>query len=185
MNQMSAVTARRKPAVLDMLYFAYGSNLNLAQFEERCPHAEPVRALMLAGHKLVFRGVADIVPAKGRKVAGALYRITDHCEAALDRYEGWPRLYRKTYKRVSGQPIMWYTMNDCRISPPMVGYLATILRGFSDWRLDVSLLAAAVEEAQEAQWMQRREDWAERADVVTVQRRPAYVVSSKAKGDQA
>ena len=38
------------------LYFAYGSNINLQQMEQRCPAARPVGPVILDGYELRFRG---------------------------------------------------------------------------------------------------------------------------------
>ena len=42
------------------LYFAYGSNLNIAQMRKRCPGAKPFSPAVLHGWKLVERLYADI-----------------------------------------------------------------------------------------------------------------------------
>ncbi len=87
------------------LYFAYGSNINLDQMAQRCPNAEPLGVVVLNGYELQFRGnsrgagVATIAPKRGGKVYGLLWNITEKCEASLDIYEGYPRLYTK--KQVS------------------------------------------------------------------------------------
>jgi gamma-glutamylcyclotransferase (GGCT)/AIG2-like uncharacterized protein YtfP len=136
-------------------YFAYGSNLNLSQFQRRCPDARPIARMKLPDYRLVFRGVADVVPASGRIVQGALYRITKRCEAALDRYEGFPHLYRKeTFIIEIGHGpdakvvnVMFYVMNDHYISPPSPYYLQTIEDGYHDWKIPNASLKRAVNHA--------------------------------------
>lgn len=132
------------------LYFAYGSNLNLVQLLGRCPSAAVVCPHALYGWKLVFRGVADIVPGKKTdKVYGALYRITQHCEIALDRYEGYPHSYVK--KRVDSPHgrIMFYIMNKTnRIGTPSVRYFNIVAEGFQNWGLPTDSLTDAVLHAQ-------------------------------------
>ena len=39
------------------LYFAYGSNINLGQMEQRCPAARPVCPVILDGYELRFREI--------------------------------------------------------------------------------------------------------------------------------
>ena len=73
-----------------MLYGAYGANLNMANMEVRCPLAKPILGFHLVDYKLVFNGVADIIKHKGAKVPIGLWKITDKCEKALDRFEGFP-----------------------------------------------------------------------------------------------
>ena len=80
-----------------MLYAGYGSNLNKAQMEERCPGSDIVATKVLKGWCLCFRGVADIVPENGSFVNLGIYKISTKCENALDFYEDFPNLYRKEY----------------------------------------------------------------------------------------
>jgi gamma-glutamylcyclotransferase (GGCT)/AIG2-like uncharacterized protein YtfP len=84
------------------IYLAYGSNLNMEQMANRCPTAQVVGTSNLNGYKLLFRGghdraVATIEPKEDCSVPVLLWEITPRDEAALDRYEGWPFLYRKAY----------------------------------------------------------------------------------------
>lgn len=79
-----------------MLYFAFGSNLSIAQMRKRCPGCEPVGPALLLGRALGFPyrsqnfppgGAADVVDAEGAEVWGALYRLTATDLAGLDRFE--------------------------------------------------------------------------------------------------
>ena len=137
-------------------YFAYGSNLNVVQFARRCPAAERICQVTLPDFKLVFRGVADIIEAKGKKVEGAVYKITPACEAALDRYEGFPHLYyKRTFSALLTSPdgrretvvVMFYVMRDRLISPPFASYYETIEEGYADWNISTDTLEAALRHA--------------------------------------
>ena len=77
------------------LYFAYGSNINLDQMRYRCTDATVYGQAVLDNYDLRFRGsgVATVEPKEGACVYGLLWELTDQCEASLDRYEGYPRLY--------------------------------------------------------------------------------------------
>ena len=75
------------------LYFAYGSNLNVEQMKSRCPDSVGISAAVLSGWKLVERTYADIEPAAGECVNGALYEISERDLENLDRYEGFPGYY--------------------------------------------------------------------------------------------
>ena len=87
--------------MMERLYFAYGSNINLEQMADRCPAAEVVGTAVLDGYELLFRGnrsgygVATIEPQPGKQVHGLLWKLTPECEQSLDFYEGYPRLYGK------------------------------------------------------------------------------------------
>ena len=77
------------------LYIAYGSNINLEQMAFRCPNSKVVGTRMIPGYELEFRGVATIVPKEGAEVPVLLWEIDQRDEISLDRYEGFPRMYRK------------------------------------------------------------------------------------------
>lgn len=136
------------------LYIAYGSNLNLEQMEHRCPYAVPLGTTVLRDYRLLFRGgdgsaVATVEPKEGGSVPVLLWEITPRDEEALDRYEGWPRLYRKETVTVDfgGKPVeaMVYIMNE--IYPfglPGSGYLNGIKEGYAAAGLDVAVLKVAM-----------------------------------------
>lgn len=139
------------------LYFAYGSNLNLEQFTRRCPRATRFGRFQLPDWRLIFDGVADIIPSPGDMLHGAIYTITPECERALDRYEGYPSLYYKDtfwieYTTKDGarreRPVMVYTMGTERIRPPSQSYYETIRKGFDDWGIPHDTLIAAHREAR-------------------------------------
>ena len=81
--------------LVNTLYFAYGSNLSTAGMSFRAPSAVRVSRARLDGWKLVFRGVANIVPAEGRHVEGAIWDVDEDGIRALDRYEGAPHHYER------------------------------------------------------------------------------------------
>ncbi len=135
-------------------YLAYGSNLNLEQMANRCPTAKMAGAATLENYQLLFRGghanaVATIEPQKGGSVPVMLWDITPADEVALDRYEGWPFLYRKekvcvtlNKKRVTA---MVYIMNEGRpLGTPSCYYYNIILQGYQSARFDVDILKQAV-----------------------------------------
>ena len=69
------------------------------------PHTKVVGASMLKDWRLLFRGahagaVATVEPFKGGNVPVLVWELTSSDEAALDRYEGWPFLYRKETVKV-------------------------------------------------------------------------------------
>lgn len=80
-----------------MLYFAYGSNMQLDQIRERCPSARFVCAARLKGHRLAFTrlsknrqcGVADVVQSTGAEVWGTVFQIDETEIGVLDKSEGF------------------------------------------------------------------------------------------------
>lgn len=128
------------------LYGAYGSNLNKAQMRYRCPEALPCETLVLHNHALVFRGVADIEEVRGQSVTLGLWMITEQCERALDRYEGFPHLYTKQFIDTDAGQVMVYTMCDqTDVHPPTYNYLASICKGYDDFAIDRALIKTALD----------------------------------------
>ena len=109
----------------ETLYFAYGSNINLGQMEQRCPGARIVGPVTLENYELRFRGhgFATIAPKENCSVHGLLWKLTPACEQALDRYEGYPRHYTKepvTVRTADGREFLSWLMlwrNRCAASP--------------------------------------------------------------------
>lgn len=152
----TAPTAVRRAKRPTKLYFAYGSNLNVEQFFRRCPAAKRFSRCGLPDYVLFFDGVADIRPQPGGMVEGAIYEITDRCELALDRYEGFPHLYGKTEFEIEDthrgktrrRRVMVYTMESQQLGMPSNDYERTIREGFDDWGIPHETLDAAVNEAR-------------------------------------
>ena len=160
-NTYFHATANKKKRAF---YFAYGSNLNLAQMRHRCPKANPKQGggvcipVKLIDWRLCFRGVADIEPRDGAVVYGGLFEITPACERALDVYEGYPRLYTKALAKVvlpdgTVEEVMFYRMNSRTYeSVPGKSYFETICKGYADFQLPddaFKLLEQAVVDAEE------------------------------------
>jgi gamma-glutamylcyclotransferase (GGCT)/AIG2-like uncharacterized protein YtfP len=133
------------------LYLAYGSNLNLEQMARRCPTAEVVGATVMRNWRLLFWGVATIERCQGDKVPVLVWNIKPADEYALDRYEGWPHLYRKESVRVTvnGKQVraMVYVMNRGHLTPPNRMYYNTILEGYKSAGFDVNILRNAARNA--------------------------------------
>ena len=140
-------------------YLAYGSNLNLEQMAHRCPTAKPVGPVVLKDYQLLFRGghggaVATVEPFKGKSVPCLLWEITPADEAALDRYEGFPFLYRKEKVKVKlgkkNIETMVYIMNEGRpLGTPSCYYYSVILDGYKSAGLDTTTLKQAVQDSME------------------------------------
>lgn len=139
-------------------YIAYGSNLDVGQMAYRCPDAKVVGRAVLKGWSLVFNGVATIVPKEDSIVPVGVWSISDRDEANLDRYEGYPRLYRKEMfvlklKDADGnekfEDAIVYVMNAGRRDrmPPSNVYYNTIKRGYKEFGLDVNILNQAVDDS--------------------------------------
>lgn len=133
-------------------YIAYGSNLNLKQMARRCPTAKVVGTALLKDYQLTFRGVATIEPLEGASTPVAIWEVDNQSVLALDRYEGYPHLYRKEWVEIDcNNTIMKcivYIMNGCYPSMPQMGYYQSIREGYRDVGLDESKLIEALEDTQ-------------------------------------
>ena len=85
---------RRDEKMGQVLYFAYGSNLDDEHMRSRCASAQPVARAVLPNYALAFGGfshrwdgaVASVVRARGARVEGLLYRLDDADLRSLDRF---------------------------------------------------------------------------------------------------
>ena len=131
-----------------MLYFAYGSNLNLFQMKRRCRDSIFLKKINLKNFKLTFRSkyrAADIEQRKNFFVPGALFQISKSDEKKLDVYEDFPVLYKKYYFYYYGKKVMTYTMvTKSRFMFPTERYLNVVKRGYRDCNLDKKMLLKAL-----------------------------------------
>lgn len=134
----------------EKLYIAYGSNLNLTQMSKRCPTARAIGTAMLKDWRLTFRRVATIEPCSGAETPVGVWRITPEDELALDRYEGFPTLYRKENVEVEVRgeklQVMVYIMNEGAPNLPTPSYYKTIADGYADVGLDSIFLKDALDD---------------------------------------
>ncbi len=80
----------------ELLYVAYGSNLDADQMRERCPGAEPRFRARLHDHRLDFThysrrwsgGAADVRPHASGIVWGVVSALSADHLPALDAFEG-------------------------------------------------------------------------------------------------
>ena len=133
------------------LYIAYGRKINLEQMAHRCPNSKIVSKEMLKGYELEFRGVATIVPNDKSEVPILIWEIDGRDEHSLDRYEGFPNLYRKELFEIEvdgeKKECMAYLMNKGQISPPTSYYYNVINQGYEANGMDTSYLRAALEKS--------------------------------------
>ena len=137
------------------IYGAYGSNMNLPQMAKRCPNAKVVGKGHVNGYYLTFRasGVANIEVRDEASVPVVLWEITDRCEMALDRYEGFPSFYVKRDIEVTtetGETVtaMFYVMAEKYEeypAPPPQYYLETIQNGYRQNKIPFEPLFEALE----------------------------------------
>lgn len=132
----------------EMLYIAYGSNLNVEAMRRRCPSAVVAGTGFLHGYGLVFRTYLTAEPNEKKELPVAVWQITPSDEAVLDEYEGFPALYRKEYLEVEldGTPrrALIYLMNDRPKHHPTDAYFADCLQGYRDFSFNTQYLYDAL-----------------------------------------
>ena len=132
-----------------MLYFAYGSNLNLFQMKRRCKDSVFIKKYELKGYRLNFRSkyrAADIEKSRNSLVPGALFEISKSDEKKLDVYEDYPILYKKLYFTYYNKTVMTYIMvNKTEFRYPTERYLNVVKRGYKDCKLDIKYLKVALQ----------------------------------------
>lgn len=140
-----------------MLYFAYGSNMDLDQMTERCPGFSYQSVGLLRGHRLAFTrtsksrfgGVADVVPSVGDDVWGVVYVLDDPADIrSLDASEGYnPSRSKNAYLRQECEVVAKPGNQVLRVSIyvvsrkespeplPHLDYLRQIVKGATQWKL--------------------------------------------------
>ena len=131
-----------------MLYFAYGSNLNLFQMKRRCKDSVFLKKYELKGYRLNFRSkyrAADIEKSKNSLVPVALFEISKSDEKKLDVYEDFPILYKKLYFTYYNKTVMTYIMvNKTEFRYPTERYLNVVKQGYRDCKIDDKFLIKAL-----------------------------------------
>jgi hypothetical protein len=119
----------------------------------RCPDARALVVARLDGWRLTFRGCANIEPAEGRTVHGALWWLSPEDFTALDSYEGAPTHYRQRIVVVQTdagprRAIAYLMERPSYLGLPSEPYLRRIAEGFRDWGLPTGELRRALAEAR-------------------------------------
>jgi gamma-glutamylcyclotransferase len=128
------------------LYFAYASNLNKKQMQERCPDCKPRFSAILPNYKLAFAGwsrtwhgaVATISPFRGEKVRGAIYEITNSDFTKLDSHEiGYSHLNVTVFDEDNQphQALTYIKNGPIQEALPSKEYAAVIKQGYRDWSI--------------------------------------------------
>jgi gamma-glutamylcyclotransferase (GGCT)/AIG2-like uncharacterized protein YtfP len=117
--------------------------------DHRCPGARYGGCATLPDYELIFRGVADLRPAPGRAVQGAIWDLDETHLLALDRFEGYPTLYGRELvtvqhegRRVSA--VVYLMQPGRRVAPPTASYLDTLAAGYAACQLPMEQLQAGV-----------------------------------------
>ena len=124
------------------LYISYGSNLNINMMKKRCPNARPIfqfkgkKINELKHWKLRFYRYANIVHSRNNKVPIGLWKITKKCEVDLDKYEQFPKIYKKKYISFLSKKVLVYVMRNKIKIKPTKKYMKEMLKGYKDFGLN-------------------------------------------------
>jgi hypothetical protein len=147
-----------------MLYFAYGSNMDLGQLRGRCPSAQFVAIAKLQHHRLAFtryakdRGCAtcDALPQAGKEVWGVVFELSEADFKNLDRHEGFvpgrplaANSYVRVQRRVccdgdEAKPALvclYFAIRQETVSLPNAAYKKQLVDGAKYWHLPKSYQA--------------------------------------------
>lgn len=144
-------------------YLAYGSNLNVAQMQFRCPDAVVVGTAVIPDYELLFKGsltgaYLTIEPRQGAQVPVGVWEVSAADELRLDRYEGFPNFYYKkdirlpvtdirTGKTKLHDAFVYIMHEDRRLGTPTSSYMRTCLDGYKDFEFDLDFLLEAYEKS--------------------------------------
>ena len=120
----------------ELIYFAYGSNMNRTQMAQRCPGAEPIAIATIFNFKFYINssGVAGIKPSLGAVCNGILWCLKNEHWSVLDYYEGVQAGYYSKIKincRIDNEVLSSsiYVANDLSPGRARSGYLEGIIDG--------------------------------------------------------
>lgn len=146
----------------EKFYIAYGSNLHIRQMKERCPQARIIGTAVMEDYQLLVRrgdsgAYLTIEPKEGYSVPVGVWAVEPEDEAALDEYEGFPRLYEKKEMQLPVTLRETGETKDCRaffyvmyqeypLGSPTEEYKETCRQGYRDFGFDEAVLEAALTE---------------------------------------
>lgn len=136
-------------------YIAYGSNLSVEQMAIRAPDAELAGTATLKGMRLIFKTHATVEPCENCEVPCLVWRISEHDERNLDKYESWPKYYIKKNLSVTVTPFnggecfecnaMVYVMvKNFKRAQPMKKYYKLLETGYERFNFDKNILYKAL-----------------------------------------
>ena len=132
----------------DIIYFAYGSNTNTNQMNNRCFNGfKKISNGKLLNYEFGFdkSGYANIREFNDKTVFGVIYKLTKTCLNNLDQYEGYPNVYNRKIVKVinldTNQIIDSYVYIESQNQfngIPNQSYLDIILNGLVENKLPIN-----------------------------------------------
>lgn len=109
-----------------MKYFAYGSNMNDKRMIERGVNFFSKEKGTLKGYKFIINkksqknpniGFANIIRDENSEVEGIIYDILPEDILKLDKFEGFPKHYRRENYIINDKECVIYIANDIWTTP--------------------------------------------------------------------
>ena len=120
-----------------MIYFAYGSNMDLAAMAERCPRSHPLGTARLMRHRFYLMGqtgYASVRRDPRATVHGLLFELALADVPALDLYEDVAHgLYTKAHQPVvvgegaSRRALLYYGVDQSEGGAPPATYMEGVV----------------------------------------------------------
>lgn len=120
-----------------MLYFAYGSNMDVAAMAQRCPRSRPLGLARLMRHRFYLMGrtgYASVRRDPGATVHGVLFDLALTDVPALDVYEDVAHgLYTKAQQPVvlgagaSRRALLYYGADESEGGTPPASYMEGVV----------------------------------------------------------
>ena len=134
-----------------MYYFAYGSNMNWRQMQQRCPSSLFCCVARLANYRFAIArhsqlrrcGTANIFPHTGSEVWGIVYDVSDQDLIVLDSFEdGYRRetvhVFRSGDGRHSLAVLTYIAEREDNAPLPNPEYKRLIIEGARHWNVPES-----------------------------------------------
>ena len=148
----------------NIIYFAYGSNLNLRQMKLRCPNSKVIGKGIIENYRLAFKGskrnfsFLTIEQCEGSVVPIGIFQISSEDERRLDIYEGYPRLYSKETinaimiqndeEKIKIDGIIYIMNPYYNYNKPSPSYYFTCEEGYKDFDFDNKYLESAYSQCE-------------------------------------
>lgn len=146
-------------------YIAYGSNLNIRQMKYRCQGALVVGTGFIKDYELLFKGsktgsYLTIEEKKGSSVPVAIWKVDEHHEKALDRYEGYPTFYYKKEIEIDfislkrklphhAKAFVYIMHEDRQLGVPSIEYVRVCLEGYKTFGFSPKYIEDAIKKSME------------------------------------
>ncbi len=129
-----------------MYYFAYAANLSKARLRGLCPDSKPKFVATLPNYRVIFSGwsrewrggKATIRSARGEKVRGAIYEVSEACLRKLDSHEtSYTRLPVTVFDEDNEphEAVTYIKAGQLEETAPSLEYGEVIRQGYRDWRI--------------------------------------------------